>query len=131
MSKTIKTNSGHQFIIEGDIKVGNKIIVDVLPAEEFIFEGWVNDENITNISDDEHENRYEITILECSINFEGIFTSLRDKETCDKDKIHRDLYKLYFSSERKYDSEYIKSDITCDEIKEQLQVILGENENTL
>ena len=125
--KIIKTSNGHQFIIEGDIKVGNKIIVDVLPAEEFIFEGWVNDENITNISDDEHENTYEITILECGINFEGIFTSLR----CNKNEIHRDLYKLYFSSEREYDSEYIKSDITCDDIKKQLQVILGENENTL
>lgn len=131
MDKTIKTSNGHQFRIYNDIKVGNKIIVDVLPAEEFIFEGWVNDENITNISDDENPNRYEITILECGINFEGIFTSLQDIETCDKDKIHMDLYRLYFSTEREYDTEYRISDITCDEIKEQLQVILGENENTL
>ena len=122
MSKTIinQCNSGHRFIIQGENKIGEIITVKVekLPDSKYEFIKW---------EDGRTDNPRTFDIRECGKYYVAIFeeidipTPVPEPELCDKAKIYYTLCEIIGGEWENYE----ESSITCKEISDELDKIIG------
>lgn len=115
------TSSGHKFIIDGVIDVGNVIVITVIPNIGYVFKEWLNNLEFIEEIDPEPNNcyrRFNLKIDNCGLSFLAKFEP--SDENCDKKQIFRLINNIICDVEDNYEV----SCINCSTILETIEEII-------